>query len=1083
MAAAPRRALRVIVGGATLVLCCLDRAPLRAQGVTGAAVRGRVTSPDNSPIGDATVLVTNAKTGERWRTATTSDGRYVFERLSVGGPYRLEVRAIGFIPAAVEEIALALGEVRPLDLSLAPTALTLAPIEVHIAALPRLAGTGPHRTITGEQLAHLPLLNRDVLDLVRESPQAAAGVLGVAIGGQGPRSNSFLIDGGENGSLYGQFAATPGGLINLISPPGGGGLRSVALDAIQEIQVLIAPFDVREGSFTGGLINAVTKSGTNVVRGSAFAVVQNQWLAGGDAAGKSLPDFHTVQFGGTVGGPIVRDRLQLFLAADLQASLTPYHGPHIGSDTASGADSARVGIRYPSAVRFQRILSDSFGVNPGGFGVFDSPNPAQSIFGKLTFQAGVNSRVELSQSYVHGVIEGFLAARDAYGDYGLTSTDGRYTSTTTATRATWNTLTGRRSSNELITAYLIIQDLCRPAALYSFVTVEVDRGSLQAGRNSSCPGVALTQHALEVTDNFTLQAGAHRLIVGTHEELLAFRDPTTIGTAGAWTFASLDDLAAGRAKEFFRATTGRLRAEGPVADFRVHQLGLYLQDEWAVSRGLEITAGLRVDVPSLPDQPVRNQDLLDSPIHIDTGVFPDGHPLWSPRLGLRFTPGSGGISVRAGAGLFTGRPPYFLPADAYRSTGLEQFLVACFGDDVPEFTLDPARQPTACSTSGAFPVPRITFVDPSFRFPQELKLSAGLDVSLPWGLDGTVDVLVSRSRHQADLVDVNLEPTGESLAGEGGRTMYGALDASSGVTSNRPAPAFASVVRQGNGTGNHYASLSVSLARRIGIGGEVRASYTYGEAWDRMNPPSGLGISLSGLGIAAEEIASTALDGTLEHRRLARSVYDVPHKVRVSGTAALPLGTELSLIYEGSSGSPFTYVVEGDINADGFGRELFGQQSNDPVYVPRTVVSGGDVALVNSSGLPAAAATYDSLLSDLEGEGCLRQNRGALLRRNTCRNAWRTQLDARLGKRVTISPSRTMQLTLDVFNLLHLLDSDWGLVRRTADFGLEEVPLLRLVGFDAAGQRGIYQLRELSRRHIDPDASRWRMQVGAHLDF
>jgi hypothetical protein len=1070
-----------MIGGATL-LTWLQLTALGAQGVTGAALKGRVTDFDSAAIADAAVLVTNTTTGERWRALTTTDGRYAFERLSVGGPYRLEVRAIGFAPTRLEDLVLALGERRSIDVPLAASALTLAPLEVRVTRPAPGAGNGPSRTIRSDQLAHLPLLNRDVLDLVRESPQAAGGVLGVAIGGQGPRNNSFQIDGGENTSLYGQFAATPGGLINLISPPGGGGLRTVALDAVQEIQVLVAPYDVREGAFTGGLINAVTKSGTNVVHGSAFAVLQNQWLAGQDLEGHPLPDFHTLQFGGTVGGPIARDRLQFFLAADLQASLTPYGGPLIRADTAGGADSAHVGIRYASAVRFQRVLADSFQVDAGGFGVIDTPNPAQSLFGKLTIPASENSLVELSQSYVHGAVRGFLATRDPYGVYGFTSTDGRYSSTTTASRATWNTVVGRLGSNELIGAYLVIRDLCRPAALYPLITVEVDRGLLQAGRSPSCPGRTLAQHALEVTDNFAFRVGAHRLLAGTHNELLAFDDPTTIGDVGAWDFASLDDLAAGNARAFARATTGALRAEGPVADFRVRQVGLYLQDQWSAGRRLDITAGLRVDVPFFPDRPLRNPDLL-ADLGIDTGVFPNGRPLWSPRLGLTFTTGGGRLRLRAGAGLFTGRPPYFLPADAYRSTGLEQFFVACVGDEVPDFTPDPLRQPAACRSSGAIPLPRITFVDPSFHFPQELKFSAGFDASLPWALEGTVDLLVSRSRHQADFVDVNLAPTGAALVGEGGRVMYGTLDAFGAPTSNRSPSPFASVVRQGNGHGNRYGSLGLSLARRLGRSGKVGASYTYSEAFDRMNPPGGLGISLSGLGIAADQIGGTALDGTLEHRRLARSVYDVPHKVRLSGSVELPFGTEVSLIYEGSSGSPFTYVVDGDINADGFGPERFGQQSNDPVYVPRSPVPGGDVALVDTVGSPAAAADYTTLARYVEAEPCLRQSRGTLLRRNTCRNAWRTQLDARIAKAVTTGAGRTLRLTLDVFNLLHLLDGDWGLVRQTADFGLEEVPLLRLVGFDTARQRGVYQLRTPSRRHIELDASRWRMQVGAHLDF
>jgi hypothetical protein len=1055
---------------------------LQAQGATGAALEGRVGA-ESAGVGDAAVLVTNTATGERWRAATTSDGRYAFERLSVGGPYRLEVRAIGFAPAAVEDLVLALGERRRVNVAMTPSAVSLAPIEVHAPRPPPGGRTGPSRTITEHQLARLPLLNRDALGLVRESPQAVGGVFGIAIGGQGPRNNSFQIDGGENTSLYGQFAATPGGLINLISPPGGGGLRTVPLDAVQEIQVLVAPFDVREGSFTGGLINAVTKSGTNAVHGSAFAVLQNQWLAGKDLEGQPLPDFHTVQFGGTAGGPIVRDRLQLFLAADLQASLTPYRGPLIGADTAGGADSAGVGIRRASAVQFQKILADSFSVDPGGLGAIDTRNPAQSLFGKLTLQAGVNSRVELSQSYVHGALRGFLASRDPHGTYGLTSTDGRYTSATAATRASWNTLAGRRGSNELIAAYLVIRDLCRPAALYPLVTVEAEEGFLQAGRSPDCPGRTLAQHALEVTDNVTLHLGAHRLLAGTHNELLAFKDPTTFGDAGAWGFASLDDLAAGRASEFMRATTGELRAEGRVADFHVRQLGLYLQDEWSPGGRLGITAGIRVDVPFFPDRPVRNPDLLASPLGIDTGVFPAGRPLWSPRLGVTLTPGSRGLTFRAGAGLFTGRPPYFLPADAYRSTGLEQFFVACFGEEVPDFTLDPLRQPAACRSSGAIPLPHITFVDPSSRFPQELKLSAGVDAALPWALEATVDVLLSRSRHQADFVDVNLAATGQALAGEGGRVMYGTLDSAGAATSNRPSSSFTSVVRQGNGRGNHYASLGLSLRRHLGGGGDIGASYTYGAAWDRMNPPSGLGISFSGLGVAADQIGGTALDGTLDRRRLARSVYDVPHKLRLSGTVELPLAAAVSLIYEGSSGSPFTYVVDGDINADGFGPERFGQQSNDPVYVPSSPVPGGDVALVDAAGSPAGTAEYTALRRYIDAEPCLRRSQGALLRRNTCRNPWRTQLDARLAKTATVGAGRTLQLTLDVFNLPHLLDRDWGLVRQTADFGLEEVPLLRLVGFDAANQRGVYELRRPSRRHADLDASRWRMQVGAHLDF
>jgi hypothetical protein len=332
-------------------------------------------------------------------------------------------------------------------------------------------------------------------------------------------------------------------------------------------------------------------------------------------------------------------------------------------------------------------------------------------------------------------------------------------------------------------------------------------------------------------------------------------------------------------------------------------------------------------------------------------------------------------------------------------------------------------------------------------------------------------------------VDVNLTPTGQRLAGEGGRIMYGTVDSNGVATEHRPAAEFASVVRQGNAAGGRYASVAVSLTAPVGRGGSVSAAYSYSEARDRMSVPGGLGISFSGLGVAADAIGGTALDGTLEHRRLARSVYDVPHKLRLSGTVEAPWRTSVSFIYEGASGSPFTYVVNGDINADGFGVQRFGQISNDPVYVPARAGAGASVALVNDDRTPASPAEYARLAQYIDLEPCLRRSRGALMGRNTCRNPWQSRLDLRLARSTALGAGHAVELSLDLFNVAHLLNRRWGLVRRTADFGLEEVPLVRLAGFDEQGGRGVYQLSLPDRAKVDGEASRWRMQLGARYVF
>ena len=188
-------------------------------------------------------------------------------------------------------------------------------------------------------------------------------------------------------------------------------------------------------------------------------------------------------------------------------------------------------------------------------------------------------------------------------------------------------------------------------------------------------------------------------------------------------------------------------------------------------------------------------------------------------------------------------------------------------------------------------------------------------------------------------------------------------------------------------------------------------------------------------------------------------------------------------IFEGASGTPFTYVVNGDINGDGFGPEVFGEQSDDPVYVPRLAAPNGDVTLIGPDGAPGRPDDYARFERFIQDEPCLRASRGALLRRNRCRNPWASTLDTRLTKTMRTGNGRAVDLTLDIFNLLHLIDRNWGVTRRTADFGIEEVPLLQLAGYDAAHDRGVYRLDLRDRRHADLDASRWRMQLGIRYVF
>src|SRR5206468_138586 len=365
-----------------LVLLLLGAGPLAGQGVTTASIRGTVLGTDGTPIDVAAIQITTVSTGARWQAVTSTAGRYFVDGVDVGGPYELEVRRVGFRPLRRTGITLSLGQRLVADWALEPAATELEPVTVEAAAdlIGRSGRAGPVVVVSESTLARLPTLTRNFADLAILSPNAALRPLGgVSIGGQNQMYNAIRIDGGENADQY--YGREPGGA----SPHGGLPQvlpRTISLEAVHEFQVLVTPFDVREGGVAGGVLSAVTRSGSNVAQRSVFVSLASQEIAGGGAA---APDVTTWQWAGTASGPIVRDRVHYFASADIQARMVQDHGPFI-SDTAGGADMALIGIPYADAVRFQQILADSFALNPGTLGPVNGRVPAQDLFAKVTAQ-------------------------------------------------------------------------------------------------------------------------------------------------------------------------------------------------------------------------------------------------------------------------------------------------------------------------------------------------------------------------------------------------------------------------------------------------------------------------------------------------------------------------------------------------------------------------------------------------------------------------------------------------------------------------------------------------------------------------
>jgi hypothetical protein len=1030
-----------------LVLALLPRL-LAAQGVTTAAMQGRVTEVDGSPLMGASILVINQSTGRRWQVTTPSTGRYVLEDVAIGGPYRIDVRAVGFTPESRSGIVLALGQRVVVDFALQPTVLELPPLSVTTSVDPVLSPsrTGPSEIISADRIAALPNLGRDLVRLTLQSPQVSVSPSGrfaseaITIAGQNRGLNSFQVDGGMNFDLYG--GKTQPGLQTFPRP--------ISLEAVEELQVLVAPMDVRHGGFVAGQVNTVTKSGTNAVRGSLFGFLSDGGLVGRNSLGDDADAFTIWQYGGTVGGPIVRDRAHFFLSLDLQSRTLPDIGPLI-TDTAGGADTINIGIRYASAKRFQDILSNDYGLDPGTLGPYHGQVPAGDVLGKITLQLGTNSHLELSHHYTDGERTTFIGR--GFGVYFLSSVGNKWPATVHASRAIWTSLLGGRWSNELIASYLHMRDACRPNVAYPLIRVQADRGMVVGGTALICPA-GTRQHGLELTENLSVGFGTHVWTIGAHAEALRFEDAHLQGEAGLWNFRNLDSLAVGHAAHYERNLPGPSSDRG--IEFRARQIGFYIQDRWQPTRALTLTGGLRLDVPFLPDPVVTNQALLAG-LGIDNGYLPSGDLLWSPRLGINYDVGGEGRTfLRGGIGWFSGRPLYQWIANSYRDDGIEQLFLTCDGAEVPPF--DPVNQPGTCVSGGGI-TQRLSFFNPDVRFPQSLKASLGLDQRLPGGLVATVDLLYTRTKDHLYFTDANLLPPVGTAQGEGNRPLYGTLSPTGIPTPARLDPGFGQVVRASNRSGDYSVSVAAQLRKQFGDRAELSGLYGYTRSRDRMSITTFL---------SRPNLETTPLDGTFDNRRSRPSHFDIPHRVDLNATVRLPYRIRLSLRYAGVSGTAYSYTIRGDANADGIGN---GTQLNDIVYVPRDSL---DIAL-------ATPADWATLNGFIENEPCLRNQRGRILSRNSCRNPWFGTISARVTKGFSTFGGQTLELTADLYNILNLLNREWGQLRVTTPE--QSAPMLFLVGYDTAAGRGAYRLQLPGFRQIADLASRWQLELSARYVF
>ncbi|MCB1058435.1 MAG: TonB-dependent receptor [Acidobacteria bacterium] len=1008
---------------AFLVLC----APaVFAQGITTGSLSGTITDQEGAVLPGVIIEAVHQPTGTRYSTVSRSDGRYAILNVRVGGPYTVKANLDGFQPQEKTNIFVDLGEdtVVNFQLSLGAIEETLT---VVADANPVIDSThyGAASNVSSEAIDTLPTVGRGLEDFARLNPNFATtasndGPTSITVAGRNNRYNSILIDGAVNNDLFGLAdSGTPGGQAET---------QPVSIDAIDSLQLLVSPYDVRQGGFSGGGINAITKSGTNAFKGSVYGYTRDQSFVG-DLDGRDIADFSQDQYGLSVGGPISKDKIFFFFNGEISRRDQPTGFSINGSGQQFG--------HLDEVNTFRNILIDRYGFDPGGLDEQIRGTDSDKYFGRIDFNLSDGQQLRLRHNYVDASND--IIRPNAF-TYDFESYTYQFLDKTNSTVAQLNSVFGNFYNEGRLT-YQTIRDNRSPinGVRFPYVRVEFSDGTrVEAGSERFSTANALDQDIIEFTDDLTWIHGDHTVTVGTHNEFFKFRNLFIRENFGAYTFNSLENFEAGLADTFaysFSNTSDPQQA----AEFNAYQLGLYAGDQWKVRPELTVYYGLRVDAPFFPDDPTRNP-LTEQVFGLRTDTTPDGNLLWSPRIGFNWDiGGTGEQQLRGGIGIFSGKAPYVWLSNQYSNTGIEFTRLSAFGGGIP-FVADPDGQPKSI---GGASTSEVDLIDPDFKLPQVLRVTLGYDRQLGfWDLIGSAEVIWADTQEDILYQNLNYEQSGTLFDG---RKSFTQVDRT-----------FSDAIFLTNTSEGDQLSASIKIERpfRDGLFGFI--SYAYGDS-NSIND-----------GTSSQAVSNWRFLPSIDpnNPEVSPSNFDIAHRFNAAlsyrfGARNFP--TTVSFFYNAQSGRPFSTTFSNDINGD--------RQDNDLLYVP---ASADEVIVTNG--------TWEDLNNYISADSGLSAARGKIVKRNASRAPWTQQLDFKLAQDVRFG-KYAFQITLDILNFWNLIDSDAGRVQYVP---FAETSPVRFDGIDAATGKPIYRLNftDPDRRFSTDDLrSRWQAQLGLRFSF
>ncbi|MEZ4940359.1 MAG: carboxypeptidase regulatory-like domain-containing protein [Saprospiraceae bacterium] len=1043
------------------MLCIAGTTHVLGQ-VTTSTIQGEVTDTKGDPLPGATIVATHVPSGTRYGVTARTDGRFTLPNLRVGGPYVVTAALTGFQQkeATIEELKLAQRFTQNFSLEDATTTLGEVTVLYDASGILNSTRTGAASNITRQQIASLPTITRSAADYTRLVPMSAEGG---SFAGRNDQFNNYSLDGTIFNNPFGLDAATPGGQADA---------QPVSLDAIDQINVAIAPYDVTQTGFTGAAVNAVTKSGTNSWRGTVFGFYRNKDMLGDKVEDTEVTrgDLRQLQTGFAIGGPIIKDKLFVFanLEIERRSDLGSYF---LASRGTPGPNVSRVLASDLELV--SSILKQRYDYDTGPYENYKHNTDNQKGLLKLDWNINNVHKLTLTGNFLDALKEK-PAHPSAIGRRGpdfltlqFRNSGYQINNKLYSTIAELKSLFGNRYANKLQIGFTAFRDSRDPFS-EPFPVLNISKDGTRyivAGHEPFSINNRLDQNVYQINNNFTIYSGKHTVTLGGSLERFDFNNSFNLTGYGTRVF--FPDIPIENFQAFINSgdfdaevqaaedayMNNNLNDSWALAETNLGQFALYAQDEWALSSKLVLTAGLRMDMPLYFNTPDLIQENIDrkgglladggtydptivysdengNPITFDHTKLPDQTPLFSPRLGFNYDIfGDRSAQLRGGSGLFTGRFPF-----------------VWIGNQVanPDFFF-------YCITH------------PDFKFPQVWRSNLGYDQEFWDGWIGSLDVIFTKDFNAMMVRNYGLKLPSGNLQGVDNRPVY-ISDSDRVLVFGAPTNAYVFT----NVSEGYSFNTTLQITKNWEDGSMLQIGYNFMDARDAASIDA--------------EISSDAYDrnpGNISHTNdpeLAPSLYGNKHRFVGAGSKRFrygSFGTTISIFSEFVKGGRYSYTYSGDINGDGSGL-------NDLIYIP----TNGEIDGMQFSGDAAAQSAQRAGLKEyIRKDDYLSTRRGQYAEKYGALSPWYSRWDMRILQDYYLPNNNVVQLSLDILNVGNLLNSDWGIRQFATATGLAQ-PIAVSVDPNTLVPTYTFDTDQTSTFFNDFGlASRWQMQLGLRYIF